>query len=501
MRLNQDCLECIKESQDVFDFLSSAMELVDDHTPEEAYFISHYIMGHKNFGTLTSFVSKLLQTRGKVYSEVKVRIVEKIESLNFDTYAPDDTLVSYAVLFAIMRGIDLSYPNCFSVSKTLGPLDNDGNHRYRVYRRIINSLNSDFVEWLGRERFKGKSIIQSFRNFFFLDTLIWNTKKTNSIPMGVLVETSSIKTRIDLMKKSKKLIVGISPFCNKANFTTPTVEANYKRVLYNSDQTAHCEYAKRILDNASEAKCDILVFPEYSASPEVLKTIQEKLNSLFRTKNHTPFLTFAGSQWTPSDENIQSVFNHTGSLLGKYSKYSNFRSEEDNEYLKKPGANCTFFGIEGIGVFLPSICRDIIDRDYTRDLSGVIFPLMVINSAFSASVNHTTEPCYNIGYELLANSVFCNSCSAIKSEETKYIGHCHIITKEDSIPYPYPGKVMRDSHCERCEHGCLYIAEFFFGKYKKTYESHEADKVVNLSDFEKPTLKVNPFDIESQQSL
>ena len=222
--------------------------------------------------------------------------------------------------------------------------------------------------------------------------------------------------------------------------------------------------------------------PEYSTSPKIVQAIQDKLLQLQSEGKHTPILTFAGSQWTSDNNNVQYILDGSGKILDEYYKYCNFRDPKKDyeEALNNPGKRCVFFYVEGVGLIFPSICRDVIDPNYTRYLAGLFYPLLVINSAWSKSVDHICEPFHSIAYEYLSSSVFANSCSALmekfeaREEEKAPIGHCHITSKEKTIPEPISKEYIREKNCNDCSLGCLFISEFFFGQYKETIDNDKS---------------------------
>ena len=81
-----------------------------------------------------------------------------------------------------------------------------------------------------------------------------------------------------------------------------------------------------------------------------------------------------------------------------------------------------------------------------------------------------------------------------REEEKAPIGHCHITSKEKTIPEPISKEYIREKNCNDCSLGCLFISEFFFGQYKETIDN---DKSEFEDVFDIPTLDVYQIDVES----
>ena len=495
MELVVSCKSCINRALSVSDFLSTAMELVTADDVNETKLITHFYESNKELLHFTKSINKLFPKtkRRASFLEIKSDINTLIKSLDCTSFISESRkMTSLAVLYAIMEGIDKAFPRCINPTEDLGPLDSDENHRYRVYRRLIHSLDADFRDWITRAETKNKSISQRLEHFFFLDMTIWKTKKTNSIPKGYLINSFPEAINFDLISENKQIKIGVTPFCRKHNYRFAKKEAASVRVSYYKDQKKNCAMARRIIEKASDNECDFLIFPEFSTSPSVLETIQKTLSELHSKEKHTPIMTFAGSQWTLEDENQLTILDEEGESLGKYNKYCPYRGEnKPTEAFDKAGSEFSFFGCEGLGIFLPAICRDIIDTGYTRELASFILPLLVMDAAYSPSYAYPEKYCRDLAFDSFVSTVFANACSARRDDD---IGLCSVISSDnENVPEPIIQPIIRTLGCNNCDEGCLYVAEFFFGHYIDETETKFGAK----KSFKMPSLEVNRIDVES----
>lgn len=468
MKLTTVCQDCIDCSLTFDDFLSVAMNIVYERVDDSISFTNAYIRNNEEITRLKNELLHDLEERfymgHPLYLEAKDRINEVVRSLDLED---DDEKQSVAVLYGIMQAIDRGYNYVDNHVNTLGPLDSDESHRFRVYKKFPEDpLNQDFLNWVSRDDPDSKSLIYSLSNFMFIDTNKWEPRIMGGLPRGIIVNPADTSSKEHPIKR--KLKIGISPFCSERNFefnTDKEDKEGYFTVEYHDDQEKYCLMAKEVLNKAITNECDFLILPEYHSSPEVTETISSVLEQAYNDGKCTPILTFAGTQWTKENNNVLSVFSKSGVKVGEYYKACNYRGEgKPTEKLENPGEQCIYFAIKNVGTILPSVCKDIINKDYTRVLAMELKPLLIFISAWSNSVASFDAVLDYLGSDFKVNSVFANACSAVNKKK-KTIGHCRVSTKPKTTPKAKKEGIKRKTNCHDCSSGCLRIAEYCFGYY------------------------------------
>lgn len=115
-----------------------------------------------------------------------------------------------------------------------------------------------------------------------------------------------------------------------------------------------------------------------------------------------------------------------------------------------------------MGAFLPAICRDVIDGEYTEELARLLIPFMIIISAWSPSVKSFEERQRKLANEYFISSVLANACVAVR-KETSRIGNAGIVHKNDTVAGIHFEDICREDYrnaCETCI--CAYIIECDF---------------------------------------
>jgi hypothetical protein len=227
---------------------------------------------------------------------------------------------------------------------------------------------------------------------------------------------------------------------------------------------------------------DIVVFPEFVMSPDMLDAIQIHLRESRNRHNKRLKFVFAGTTYLKDNEgnfnNVLHILKEDGTKLPyTYYKNSPFVKYDDTERyidsnqilscerITNPGKECVLLDIEGFGRILPSICRDFIDGEYTNALAHIFKPELILIPAWSESVNSfLTEMC-SFANNIHSSSILCNCCNAVDKNKTK-IGACIIPEKKESIVNSSPKYFYRSRGCyANCESqgGCVFILTIEFG--------------------------------------
>lgn len=276
------------------------------------------------------------------------------------------------------------------------------------------------------------------------------------------------------IQESKKLKIAVIPFGNQKMVEFSLDKGAHFQVTYEKEHMEKGkERALKLLEDAISAKANIIVFPEYVCFQEIQDAIQERLKELDKRKpSRLQELLFvvAGTGWIERD-NICSIYNHRGVLLGKQYKYSEYADLKQNkmvENLNNPGKEITLIDIEGIGKTLIGICRDISNRSLIRMLAESFAPQLLLIPAWSSSVN--------IGFkeqlkEISAQnhntcSVMCNCCEAMGGAESLK-KECGIIVtpyKKGSVVVGKERMICRTTKCiQDCSEGsCIFLIELNF---------------------------------------
>lgn len=506
MKLLNDCQNCIDNASTLYDFMSMAMEQINSINPDYVVLNDGINSNEKLIGFIEDINTGLFDSKigdFYIFPEAKRVLKELINDIDFlDDKEP---MSSILVLYAILRGIDSRF-NYNSNHSELGPLDSDSNHRFRLYRRITPTLIDPFIIFSGKERTNGSAVCRSFNNYFFLDRRSWGEEK--AIPFGIAVESP-----LDIGCKffePKPIRIGVSLFCSDRNFNFVSDDSKDLTVDYISkEQERFCAMVDKILDKAIYNGCDYLILPEYHTSQDVLDRIKKHIKIAYGNGHKTPILTFAGSQWTEDDSNQMIILGKDGSKLGLYNKFSPFRGEvKTSELMNRSGKhwttdeikvteklnnrdkNLVFFGINNLGMILPSICRDAYDDDYTQVLVQYLHPLFVFISAWSPSLKSFNSPLVNMCCRYFVSSVLDNACSA-RANDRGEVGYCNTVFKPDTVPEEMRADIKRPySGCNHCDSGCLHIAEYNFG--------HHVDDGTERGSFIVPSLTVNCFVIDKE---
>lgn len=245
-----------------------------------------------------------------------------------------------------------------------------------------------------------------------------------------------------------------------------------RRIEY--DQQKQSEIVEEILNQmkmAIQHGVEFIILPEYSVSAEALNRIQLALKQ-WKLQNEVDnsrlIAVFAGSTWHADDDNVQHILDVWGRELGQYYKFSPFTKKSNTkgvyticEALEHPGRVCTLLGVDNVGLILPAICRDVIDKTYTERLVKNFFPTFVVVSAYSKSVNSFKPHLRGYAETHFANSVLCNGCDAIHVN-SRTIGCVVTVDKNKTIACGRCQPVEKTKECQKCRNVCWYLIRFNF---------------------------------------
>ena len=504
MELTAECQQCIDDALTLYDFMSMAMNqiyLLNNNSVELDNGINCNIKLQCFIEDVKTGLFDSESGDFFIFPEVKQVLKELIKEIDY--FEDKDDKSSALVLYAILRGIDSKFMYNSNHSE-LGPLNTNLDLKFILYRNLSPTLINPFIDFSGKKRVVSSAVCESFDNYFFIDRDAWGTGK--AIPFGIIVD-SPLDTGLKI-PDYRPIRIGISLFCSDKNFDFVSDVTKDLTIDYSSKaQDRFIKMADRILDKAINNNCDFLVLPEYHTSQEVLDHIEKYLNHAFESGRNTPILTLAGSQWTDDNSNQMTILGKDGKKLGLYNKYSPYVGEvktseltnrsgqpwaidklEVTEKLNNRDKNLVFFGINNVGVILPSICRDAYDNDYTQVLVQKLHPLFVLISAWSPSLNSFRTPLKNLCCSYFVSSVFDNACSAIAKDRTD-VGYCNTVCKHDTVLDELSAEINRPFvACSHCDSGCLHIAEYNFG--------HHVENGKPDGHFEDPTLNIHCFVIE-----
>ena len=238
----------------------------------------------------------------------------------------------------------------------------------------------------------------------------------------------------------------------------------------------------RALKSAIQHKANIVIFPEFIMSPNMLK---ELISFLKKEKPKSLALVLAGTTYEHLSDgignNVMHIFNGRGYCFGKYYKFSPFLTREhefvhgtaygenqnDNcgsrclcdkdvlatmrylrngEVLSEPGKECTIVDIDGIGRILPAVCRDVTDGYYTDNLAKLFMPSFLFIPSWSPSINSFRTRLTVLAETIHTTSVLCNCCNAV-SHDREYTGLLLFPQKQDSEMVAQERFL---SHCRGC---------------------------------------------------
>ena len=472
--------EYFMEINNIYDMISVCFGLLKDNINNHQVFIGEYVSegeeGQKNpnLGVLNCFAEKVMAIMRKYepsgFIEVRDEILEEAKKLQISDFQ-DELWNRLTVVYHILSAIDAEamHWDVGRMHRTLGPLDRQRKTPYRVYFSPKETIHKGFVENVGRERTGSSNFFEHFNCFRFVDERKW--KENCEVPQ-VYYTSVSKEQKEEFLEKSK-LKIAVLPVSSERNFDFVSKLGASLRVDYFAiQQEAEANQICQCVVKAIEEGAHIIILPEYIASPKISEKIKCSLREMNRRMQgkENLLLVFAGSTWTEEDNNVMQILDARGMVLGEYYKYSAFtqRSSDGHgftvhEALSCPGKCCDVVGVEGIGLILPAICRDVIDGEYTEELVKMLLPVLVAIAAWSPSVASFKPRLEELANKYFASAVLCNACSAVDTEKEN-IGLASIVTKKKTIVGCDKVVIKREQCIGRCGAvPCIYFLEYDFG--------------------------------------
>ena len=405
------------------------------------------------------------------------------------------TIKEQILLLCIINGIDLAieahykHPQCLSPF-SMGPL-NDNHHQNEigVYLKYLphshvssTSINEKRVDTLfemrslidegyGNPSGKSKPYLRNVEPLSglmrMLSILLFIRKDMLEVsfsspaagfPKAVIIDLED--EDISRLDKEKKISVAMSPVTCE-----PFFNFSEGLIRYSED---HLNLLKKkytaILKKMRELSPDFILFPEYS--------FPEGMEKVFSYKNEIPpketFCIFAGSARTTDDNNVMTIFSHSGKVLGRYFKYSPYINNSGfRESLQHPGKEITLLYVrDSIGYVLPSICKDVL-KEPTYKLSILFSPLLLFIASYSPSLSPFKDFAKRFAADSHTSVLFCNSCTATTIKR-KHVGFASVPCTEEGEESCCASAdihdITRKADCPiTCSRkGCIYFVTFTF---------------------------------------
>ncbi len=469
----------LKEADNIYDLIGNCFGLLCESISNHQLYISRYLdnvngsKNNPNLKCLNVFSEKIMaiikEYKPSIYPDILCEILKCIDETQLKKYR-DDKENQLTVIYSILSSIDaaaMTWERKWMTS-ALGPLDRHGKTSYRVYFKTNESIHSTYTKGLGRDRTSPSTFFEQFESFRFIDSSKW--KPCTSVPQ--IKYLPKIHQPQQFYADDLKLKIAVIPVSCNMNFQFVPTAGSGVRVDYSkNDQTQIVKVILLALKKAINAGCNIIILPEYVVSPDVHRKIQNMLKYLMQKSfgDNKLLAVFEGSTWTDDDNNVMRILDSWGNELGKYYKYSPFTKNKDeghgfekHEALTNPGLCCDMIAIENIGLFLPAICRDVIDGEYTEEIIKMLFPAFIIISAWSPSVASFEIREKEFANKYFSSSVFANACSSVNANSEK-IGNGCIVSKEGTIAGANICDICRCSCLSSCGNdGCVYMLEYNF---------------------------------------
>lgn len=470
----------ITETDNIYDLIGNCYGLLCESISNPASFINDYLSGtensageieiNPNLPILNQFsediIKEIQHFKASHYNEFLTHVRLMIRKISLKPYL-DTELNNMTIIFALLSGIDAGARTwkMHKFSAGLGPLDVNGKTGYRVYFSSHRTMHFQYVQGVGRERQHESDFASQFETFRFINTGTWRFRTKGPRILHIPQIWAS-------MEKPKTILrIAVIPGHSEKNFEFCKKRASGVEVSYQSiDQEKTENKISKSLETAIQAECDIIVLPEYILSPQIYDAVRCKIRTEYfrRGAESMPQVIFAGTMWTENN-NVLKILDACGDEIGNYYKYSPFTRKARAGYgydvyesLEEPGKMCDLISVEGWGVFLPAVCRDAIDGEYTEEIAKLLLPFFLVICAWSPSVASFEPRQAKLANSYFISSILANSCSAVNMEKSQ-IGNASIIQKQETIAGMYTLPICRDECMENCESSaCIYIAEYDF---------------------------------------
>ncbi|MCB7319191.1 hypothetical protein [Lacrimispora sp. 210928-DFI.3.58] len=395
----------------------------------------------------------------------------------------DDKTNQAAVFMSILMGIDLYIEFLFEMKfqfSSNGPLNHTDRAGSLVYLKNKHSLLDTI-----KTTYSFRSSVSSGGIRDALSTLLL-MKKADFFPTcnypkikPFSIHEGRTKIRTQLIEdKILKIAIIPNQKPNSFEFDEDSTPGSTFRVKYTNDQKTSIEKHCKWIETAIRHGANIIILPEFFTSQEILEGIKlwfkEKRPEVWMQESSL-IAVFTGTTWHESDNNIMHLLDEQGNELGTYYKYSPFtqlppNTEDSNTYkmcerLTTPGKESLLLDIEFVGRALPSICRDVIDGNFTEYLVKSFEPFLLLTSAYSASVQSFNRHYKSYASHYYVTSVLCNACAAVKGSQ---LSLCTVpmMQATEMTGYTKPIEKCRRKDTE-CLDSCIILLELDYSGHSE----------------------------------
>lgn len=449
---------------------------------------------------------------GKGFDEFRTNLIEALKCFQ----CPEQLAISVCIpicMFYILEALDSYVEKNLELVlddyRSYGPLNKgDSQTKCLVYLQERESFLSEAYADGGTTGFR-KPLRETRIGAIFHTVLLIVRKRPLPIPkiIPILLNRDCKQT----IKQQKMIRIATIPYIgfdtflfHEANAQEPCIPSKIPEgpfyVDYIEDlENDNVQRITTLLKLAVQGGANIIVFPEFIMSENMMDSIRGYLRKLEFSYKKQLLLVFAGTcyHWDGKNKgnNVLHMFNANGTEIGRYYKYSPFliqseekvhgtplmpKQQEDClpkrryiktcEILSDPGKECTLLDIEIIGRILPAICRDVIDDEFTTSLAKLFMPSILMVPAWSRSVASFDARLSLLADTIHTASLLCNCCNAVEGTEKKAIGRLFIPQKQSTNMNSRPPlDVSRDQGCAAsCKErgGCVVQIDINFSQGK-----------------------------------
>lgn len=467
----------------IYDFCALCFEYLDANTGDFELFAGEYLTVHEESERANPNLDKQEKFQGKIFQFLKKELRGKklfgeiVDQIVGWTGEASDNLTPYGdakknrlvPVYFLLLAMD-RYLGVREVKVRLtSPMNQGYAKKVYVYLKPEPDIMQEAREQLGYGAYIEKREINSDLQHMTVVSKKLFPKRRN--PLRI------VPIRVDnncLRMSEKKLKIAVIPF-NGFQITDFKYKAGgLFEVRYTEEY--HELYLKRalsLLEKAVEQGANIVLFPEYVCSPKIQEGVRDYLREKYRETSGQPgelLFVVAGTGWEKeSSNNILRIYDRAGNELGAYYKFTKFRNDKGVENLRNPGKRSTIVYAEGIGMFMPAICRDISDGKEIEDLVRVFKPFCMLVPAWSPSMVRGFEKQFErLVAETYGCAVLCNACEPMVTNGTKR-QRCGLFAvsakKEDKSKIE--GKctyLVRERGCEKkcAKEGCVFLLDLDF---------------------------------------
>lgn len=458
-----------KESLDsIYDMVAMCYDLIIEEICDEELFIGEYIVKNEqanennpNIEILICFQEKICNQLDSFSGDIDncfVSIIGLLKEVDnkivpFGTEKINRLTPLYFLILAIDRYSE-KINNC-QFSNT--PLNHEYAEKSFIYFKPCKSLIYEASKELKFSRYiTDNSISNCLNNLTIVKSDIYSNNRTPTKIYNLYLEKRELPTCI----LEKKLNVAIIPFNGFKITNISKDKGALFTIKYSSNYVRkYSERAIILLKKAIQEKANIIVFPEYICSEEIQENIRICLKEIKDTdpdKVKDLLFVVAGTGWI-NGNNISKIYDKDGYLLGSHYKITKFGNDRLIENLQSPGKESLAIDVQGVGRFMPAICRDISYGNDMVPLFNAFRPFEILIPAWSSSINiGFITQCKNLAEKYQMSCILCNSCEPLKNEPFKKEINL-IVTPfkdmENELTY-ITGKVNEVQRTENCYCNC-----------------------------------------------